>query len=56
MYGGYCFLNNAAVAAQGFRDSGMERVAVLDVDSDRPDAFTDTDRVGLEKIVGLIFG
>jgi GAF domain-containing protein len=35
---------------------GDELVAVLDVDSDRPDAFTDTDRVGLEKIVGLIFG
>lgn len=32
MYGGYCFLNNAAIAAQAFRDGGMERVAVLDVD------------------------
>jgi acetoin utilization deacetylase AcuC-like enzyme len=32
MYGGYCFLNNAAVAAQGFRDSGARRVAILDVD------------------------
>jgi acetoin utilization deacetylase AcuC-like enzyme len=31
-FGGYCFLNNAAVAAQGFRDDGAERVAVLDVD------------------------
>ncbi|HEX9583947.1 MAG TPA: histone deacetylase family protein [Gammaproteobacteria bacterium] len=30
--GGYCYLNNAAVAAQAFRDSGAERVAVLDVD------------------------
>lgn len=30
--GGYSFLNNAAVAAQGLRDAGCERVAVLDVD------------------------
>jgi acetoin utilization deacetylase AcuC-like enzyme len=32
MYGGYCFLNNAAIAAQGFRDAGAKRVAILDVD------------------------
>ncbi len=32
MYGGYCFLNNAAIAAQAFRDRGADRVAVLDVD------------------------
>ncbi|AWC22764.1 Acetylpolyamine aminohydrolase [Aminobacter sp. MSH1] len=30
--GGYCFINNAAVAAQWFRDQGATRVAVLDVD------------------------
>lgn len=30
--GGYCFLNNAAVAAQCLRNLGTERVAVLDVD------------------------
>ncbi|SEA55008.1 histone deacetylase family protein [Acidovorax soli] len=30
--GGYCFLNNAAVAAQALRDRGADRVAVLDVD------------------------
>jgi acetoin utilization deacetylase AcuC-like enzyme len=30
--GGYCFLNNAAVAAQSLRSSGCERVAILDVD------------------------
>jgi acetoin utilization deacetylase AcuC-like enzyme len=30
--GGYCFLNNAAVAAQAFRNSGCARVAILDVD------------------------
>ena len=31
-FGGYCFLNNAALAAQALHDSGHERVAVLDVD------------------------
>lgn len=31
-FGGYCFLNNAAIAAQALRDGGVERVAVLDVD------------------------
>ena len=31
-FGGYCFLNNAALAAQALRDGGVERVAVLDVD------------------------
>ena len=30
--GGYCFLNNAALAAQALRDDGAQRVAVLDVD------------------------
>ena len=30
--GGYCFLNNAAVAAQSLIDNGSERVAILDVD------------------------
>jgi len=32
LYGGYCFLNNAAIAAQSLRDRGARRVAVLDVD------------------------
>ena len=31
-FGGYCFLNNAAVAAQALRDGSAARVAVLDVD------------------------
>ena len=31
-FGGYCFLNNAALAAQRLRDQGVERVAVLDID------------------------
>lgn len=48
--GGYCFVNNAAVATQAFLDQGAQRVAVLDVDYhhgngtqaifyDRPDVF-----------------
>jgi acetoin utilization deacetylase AcuC-like enzyme len=32
-YGGSCYLNNAAVAAQALRDAGVERVAVLDIDA-----------------------
>ncbi len=32
LYGGYCFLNNAAIAAQFLRDRGAARVAILDVD------------------------
>ncbi|MFO1089207.1 MAG: histone deacetylase family protein [Hyphomicrobiales bacterium] len=32
LYGGYCFLNNAAIAAQMFLDQGASRVAILDVD------------------------
>lgn len=31
-YGGYCFLNNAAIAAQTLLDRGARRVAILDVD------------------------
>lgn len=30
--GGYCYVNNAAVAAQWFRDQGAGRVAVFDID------------------------
>lgn len=30
--GGYCYLNNAAIAAQHLRDHGCARVAILDVD------------------------
>lgn len=32
VYGGYCFLNNAAIAAQALIDGGMNKVAILDVD------------------------
>ena len=31
-FGGYCFINNAAVAAQACIDQGARRVAILDVD------------------------
>ncbi|SCK13573.1 histone deacetylase family protein [Vogesella sp. LIG4] len=30
--GGYCYFNNAAIAAQALRDQGAKRVAILDVD------------------------
>jgi acetoin utilization deacetylase AcuC-like enzyme len=30
--GGYCYLNNAAIAAQAMLDQGASRVAILDVD------------------------
>lgn len=32
-YGGSCYLNNAAVAAQALRTAGLERVAVVDIDA-----------------------
>ncbi len=32
LYGGYCFVNNAAAAAQALHDGGMDRVAIVDVD------------------------
>ncbi|MGY2734332.1 histone deacetylase family protein [Sphingomonas sp. UYP23] len=31
-YGGYCYLNTAAIAAQAARDAGARRVAILDID------------------------
>lgn len=31
-FGGYCYLNNAAIAAQAALDAGLARVAILDVD------------------------
>ncbi len=31
-FGGYCFCNNAAIAAEAFLQSGAKRVAILDVD------------------------
>jgi len=32
MYGGYCFFNNAGLAAQNLLDQGLSRIAILDVD------------------------
>ncbi len=32
-YGGSCYLNNAAIAAQALRDGGAGRVAVIDIDA-----------------------
>ena len=32
-YGGSCYLNNAAAAAQYLRDRGIDRVAVIDIDA-----------------------
>jgi acetoin utilization deacetylase AcuC-like enzyme len=51
VFGGSCYLNNAAIAAQHLREHGVSRVAVLDVDAhhgngaqaifwDREDVFT----------------
>lgn len=31
-FGGYCYLNNAAIAAQYFLNEGAKRIAILDVD------------------------
>ena len=31
-FGGYCFLNNAAIAAQGMLTDGATKVAILDID------------------------
>jgi acetoin utilization deacetylase AcuC-like enzyme len=33
LYGGSCYLNNAAVAAQYLRDLGADRVAMIDIDA-----------------------
>ena len=32
-YGGSCYLNNAAIAAQSLRQAGAERVAIIDIDA-----------------------
>lgn len=49
MYGGYCFLNNAAIAAQMFLNDGAKRVAILDPDfhhgNGTQDIFYDRDDV-----------
>lgn len=49
LFGGYCFLNNAAIAAQYLRDQGAARVAILDIDfhhgNGTQDIFYDRDDV-----------
>lgn len=49
MFGGYCFLNNAAIAAQYLRDQGAQRAAILDIDfhhgNGTQDIFYDRDDV-----------
>lgn len=37
------------------RDASGAVIAVLDIDSDQPDAFTDTDAAGLEEILNSVF-
>ena len=49
MFGGYCFLNNAAIAAQYLCDQGAKRAAILDIDfhhgNGTQDIFYDRDDV-----------
>ena len=49
LYGGYCFLNNAGLAAQMLRDEGASRVGLIDVDfhhgNGTQDLFYDRDDV-----------
>ena len=42
MYGGYCFVNNAAVAAQHLLNNDSKRVAILDVDFHHGNGTLDT--------------
>lgn len=48
-FGGYCYLNNAAIAAQYLRNHGSQRVAILDIDfhhgNGTQDIFYDRDDV-----------
>lgn len=46
--------NSEIVVPVRGRDGGL--AAVLDVDSERPDAFSDVDRVGLERVAAMIYG
>ena len=49
LYGGYCFMNNASLAVEGFLRDGAKRVALLDVDfhhgNGSQDIFYDRDDV-----------
>ena len=56
LFGGYCYLNHAAAAAQTLRNAGAGRVAVLDVDfhhgNGTQDIFYDCDDVFFASIHG----
>ena len=41
-YGGYCYLNNAALAAQYLLDEGRSRVSIVDVDYHHGNGTQDT--------------
>lgn len=55
-FGGYCYLNNAAIAAQRFLDNGHVRVAIFDVDyhhgNGTQEIFYDRDDVLLASLHG----
>ena len=51
-----CDANSKSEIVVPVFDAGGALIAVLDVDSDRVDAFDDDDRAGLERIVGLFRG
>lgn len=56
MYGGYCFINNAGLAAEQLRASGAARVAILDIDfhhgNGTQDIFYDRDDVFFASLHG----
>jgi acetoin utilization deacetylase AcuC-like enzyme len=51
--GGYCFLNNAAVAAQALRNQGNARVAILDADYHHGYATQDLGRNAVNVLEGF---
>jgi len=51
-----CDANSKSEIVVPVFDAGGALIAVLDVDSDRLNAFDDDDRAGLERIVGLFRG
>ena len=56
MYGGYCFINNAALAAEQLRANGAAKVAILDIDfhhgNGTQDIFYDRDDVFFASLHG----
>ncbi len=57
LFGGYCFLNNAGIAAQWLLDQGAGRIAILDVDfhhgNGTQDLFYDRDDVLFVSLHGM---